>query len=127
MFDVVVRGGMVLDGTGAPAFRAVVGLAGGRITAVGPLPGAEAAAVVDATRRFVLPGLIDTHVHGDAAVFDSATQLAALRQGVTTLVLGQDGLSFAPAGPATIDYVTRYFAAVCSRPMTAGCHSTPLT
>jgi N-acyl-D-amino-acid deacylase len=112
MFDVVIRGGMVHDGTGAPAFRADVGVAGGRITAVGPLPGAEAATVVNATGRFVLPGFIDAHVHGDAAVFDSATQLAALRQGVTTLVLGQDGLSFAPAGPATIDYVTRYFAAV---------------
>jgi N-acyl-D-amino-acid deacylase len=81
MFDVVIRGGMVLDGTGGPAFRADVGLAGGRITVVGPLPCAEAATVVDATRRFVPPGFIDTHVHGDAAVFDSATQLAALRQG----------------------------------------------
>ena len=68
--------------------------------------------MVDATRRIVAPGFIDAHVHGDAAVLDPATQLAALRQGVTTLVLGQDGLSFAPAGPATIDYVTRYFAAV---------------
>jgi N-acyl-D-amino-acid deacylase len=112
MFDVVIRGGMVLDGTGAPAFRADVGLAGGQITAVGPLASAAAATVVDATRRFVMPGFIDTHVHGDAAVFDAATQLAVLRQGVTTLVLGQDGLSFAPAGPATLDYVTRYFAAV---------------
>jgi N-acyl-D-amino-acid deacylase len=81
MFDVVIRGGMVLDGTGAPAFRADVGMAAGQITAVGPLPGAGAATVVDATRRFVLPGFIDAHVHGDAAVFDSATQLAALRQG----------------------------------------------
>lgn len=112
MFDVVLRGGMVLDGTGAPAFRADVGVAAGRITAVGPLRDAEAATVIDATGRYLLPGFIDTHVHGDAAVFDSATQLAALRQGVTTFVLGQDGLSFAPAGPATLDYVTRYFAAV---------------
>ena len=51
-------------------------------------------------------------MHADAAVFDPQMQLAALRQGVTTLLLGQDGLSFAPASPATIDYVTRYFAAV---------------
>ena len=112
MFDVVIRGGMVLDGTGAPAFRADVGLADGRISAVGPLPGAQAATEVDATRRMVAPGFIDAHVHGDAAVFDPETQLAALRQGVTTIVLGQDGLSFAPAGPTTIDYVSRYFAAV---------------
>jgi N-acyl-D-amino-acid deacylase len=112
MFDVVVRGGMVLDGTGAPAFRADLGVSGDRITAVGPLPSAQATTEVDATGRYVLPGFIDTHVHADAAVFDPVMQLAALRQGVTTLLLGQDGMSFAPAGPATIDYVSRYFAPV---------------
>src|SRR5581483_6938272 len=115
MFDVVIRGGMVHDGTGAPAFRADIGVSGDRITAVGPLPAAAAAAGIDATRRYVLPGFIDAHVHADAAVFDAATQLAALSQGVTTLVLGQDGLSFAPAGPAALDYVTRYFAPVNGR------------
>jgi N-acyl-D-amino-acid deacylase len=112
MFDVVIRGGMVLDGTGAPAFRADVGVSGDRIAAVGPLPGAGAMTEIDATGRYVLPGFIDAHVHADAAVFEPAVQLAALRQGVTTLLLGQDGLSFAPAGPATIGYVTRYFAPV---------------
>jgi N-acyl-D-amino-acid deacylase len=112
VFDVVIRGGMVADGTGAPLFRADVGLSGGLITAIGPLPGARAETVMDATGRYVFPGLIDTHVHADAAVFDPAVQLAALRQGVTTLLLGQDGLSFAPATPATIDFVTRYFAPV---------------
>jgi N-acyl-D-amino-acid deacylase len=112
MLDIVIRGGMVVDGSGAPAFRADVGLSGDRITAVGPLADARAWTVIDATRRYVCPGFIDTHVHGDAAVFDPGTQLAALRQGVTTLLLGQDGLSFAPAGPATIGFVTRYFAPV---------------
>jgi N-acyl-D-amino-acid deacylase len=112
VFDVVIRGGVVLDGTGAPAFRGDVGLSGGQITAVGPLASARDAAEIDATGRYVLPGFIDTHVHADAAVFAPDTQLAALRQGVTTLLLGQDGLSFAPAGPATIEYVTRYFAPV---------------
>ena len=112
MLDVVIRGGMVLDGTAAPAFRADVGLSGDRIAAVGSLGGARGAAEIDAAGRYVLPGFIDAHVHADAAVFDPRMQLAALRQGVTTLLLGQDGLSFAPAGPATIDYVTRYFAPV---------------
>ena len=112
MFDVVIRGGMVADGTGAPLFRADVGLSGDRVTAIGPLHGARAGTVMDATGRYVFPGFIDTHVHADAAVFEPAMQLAALRQGVTTLLLGQDGLSFAPADPATIDFVTRYFAPV---------------
>jgi N-acyl-D-amino-acid deacylase len=112
MFEVVIRGGMVLDGTAAPAFRADVGLSGGQIAAVGSLADARGVTEIDATGRYVLPGFIDAHVHADAAVFDPQTQRAALRQGVTTLLLGQDGLSFAPAGPATIDYVTRYFAPV---------------
>lgn len=112
MFDVVIRGGMVLDGTGTPGFRADVGLRGDQITAIGPIPARSGRTEIDATGRYLFPGFIDTHVHCDAAVFDPDMQLAALRQGVTTLLLGQDGLSFAPAGPATIDFVTRYFAPV---------------
>src|ERR1700722_8701619 len=104
MFDVVIRGGMVLDGTAAPAFRADVGLSGGLVTAVGSLDGAHGATEIRAAGRSVLPCFIVAHVHADAAVFDPQMQLAALRQGVTTLLLGQDGLSFAPASPGTIDY-----------------------
>ncbi|MDI2132809.1 N-acyl-D-amino-acid deacylase family protein [Yinghuangia seranimata] len=112
MFDVLLKGGWVLDGTGAPAFRADVAVDHGRVAAVGALPGAQAAHEIDATGRYVAPGFIDAHVHGDALVLDPDVQLAALRQGVTTFVLGQDGLSFAPATPAALAYVTRYFAAV---------------
>ena len=113
MFDVVIRGGFVVDGTGAPAFRADVGVNGDQIAAIGRLtPDDSGQTEIDATGRYLFPGFIDTHVHADAAVFDPAMQLAALRQGVTTLLLGQDGLSFAPAGPATIEFVTRYFAPV---------------
>jgi N-acyl-D-amino-acid deacylase len=112
-FDVLIRDGWVLDGTGAPAYRADVGVTGDRIAAVGRLDGAEAATFVDAAGRRVMPGLIDCHAHGDALVFDRGVQLAALRQGVTTFVLGQDGLSYAPAStPETFAYATRYFAAV---------------
>ncbi|MEW9547275.1 amidohydrolase family protein [Nonomuraea sp. NPDC050783] len=111
-FDVVIRGGRVLDGTGAPPYRADVAVRGDRIAAVGRLEAAEAATVIDAAGRFVAPGFVDCHAHGDAAVFDPAVQRAALRQGVTTLVLGQDGLSYAPGSAATVAYASRYFAAV---------------
>ncbi|MEV6154868.1 amidohydrolase family protein [Nonomuraea sp. NPDC052129] len=111
-FDVIISGGHVLDGTGAPPYRADVAITGDRVAAVGRLDGAEAASVIDASGRFVAPGFIDCHAHGDAAVFDPAVQLATLRQGVTTFVLGQDGLSFAPGSADTVAYAERYFAAV---------------
>ncbi|WP_232385002.1 N-acyl-D-amino-acid deacylase family protein [Actinomadura violacea] len=112
MFDVVIRGGTVLDGTGGPARRADVGVSAGRIAAVGALARAQAGKEIDATGRYVMPGFIDAHVHGDAAVFDADAQEAALRQGVTTFVLGQDGVSYAPASADTLRFVTRYFAPV---------------
>jgi N-acyl-D-amino-acid deacylase len=112
VFDLVLAGGMVLDGTGAPAERVDVGVRDGRIAALGNLSGASAGTVLDVTGRYVAPGFIDAHAHGDAAVLTAAVQLATLRQGVTTLVLGQDGLSYAPATPAAVRYVTRYFAAI---------------
>ena len=112
MFDLVLCRGLVLDGTGAPATRADVGVTGGRIAAVGRLAAAQAGIVIDAADRYVVPGFIDTHVHADAAILEPTVQLAALRQGVTTLILGQDGLSFAPATPAALAFVTRYFAAI---------------
>ncbi|WP_406283524.1 amidohydrolase family protein [Embleya sp. NBC_00896] len=112
MYDVLLRGGHVLDGTGAPALRADVAVTGDRIGAIGRLDAARATTEIDATGRYVSPGFVDAHVHGDAAVLDPDVQLAALRQGVTTFVLGQDGLSYAPATPAALAYVTRYFAAI---------------
>ncbi|GIH94639.1 amidohydrolase family protein [Planobispora siamensis] len=114
MFDVLIHGGLVVDGTGAPPYPADVGVRDGRIEAVGgPEAGDAPAAVrIDATGRLVVPGFVDAHVHGDATVLDPGVQLAALRQGVTTFVLGQDGLSFAPSPPATLRFVTRYFAAI---------------
>lgn len=113
MFDVILRGGTVLDGTGAPRAIADIAIADGRIAEVGAVPaGSAAAETVDATGAYLLPGFIDAHVHGDAAVLDEDTQLAALSQGVTTFVLGQDGVSYAPAGPAALAWATDYFAAV---------------
>ncbi|MBO3744915.1 amidohydrolase family protein [Streptosporangiaceae bacterium NEAU-GS5] len=109
----MIRGGWLVDGTGAPLLRADVGISGDRIAAIGRFADAEAGQVVDATGRYVLPGLIDCHAHGDARALDPEVQLAALRQGVTTFVIGQDGISYAPtATPAGAAFAARYFAAV---------------
>ncbi|MSR53925.1 MAG: D-aminoacylase [Gemmataceae bacterium] len=110
MFDTLIHGGQVLDGTGKPAFFADIGLAGDRITAVGKLVGAEAKSRLDATGLVVAPGMIDAHVHGDLVLFHDPAHEPAVRQGVTTYIIGQDGVAMAPASPATLDHMRRYTA-----------------
>lgn len=112
MFDTLLRGGWVVDGTAAPPYRADLGVSGSRVAAVGKLGAAAARSEVDVTGRYLFPGFVDTHVHADALAMTEEAQLAALRQGVTTVLLGQDGLSFAPASAATVDAVSRYFGPV---------------
>ncbi len=94
-FDLLVRGGMVLDGTGNPAVRADVGVRNGEIVAVGALGGATATRTIDASGLFVAPGFIDMHSHADRALFSgNARQRSApnlVAQGITTLVFGPDG------------------------------------
>lgn len=112
MFDVVICGAMVADGTGAPPWRADVGIAGATVTAMGRLSGATAGEVVDAAGRLVMPGFVDTHSHADVRVLDDAVQKALLRQGVTSIVTGQDGVSFAPGSAGTVEWASRYFAGI---------------
>ncbi|HZW32031.1 MAG TPA: D-aminoacylase [Isosphaeraceae bacterium] len=116
IFDLIIKGGWVIDGSGAPPYRADVGLLESMIAEVGRLDGAEAARVLDASGRYVVPGFIDAHVHGDLMLLADPIHLPALRQGVTTYLIGQDGSSFAPASPATLDYMRRYTAGFNGNP-----------
>lgn len=94
-FDVLFRGGRVLDGTGGPAFVADVGVIGAEIVAVGKLDGATAGRVIDATGLHVVPGFIDMHSHADRSfVSDNMEARRAhnlVMQGITTSVFGPDG------------------------------------
>jgi N-acyl-D-amino-acid deacylase len=110
MFDLLITGGRVVDGTGTPWYRADVGIKDGRITAVGPLARSEAAVRIEAKDKVVSPGFIDTHVHGDLALLADKAHEPAVRQGVTTYIIGQDGVAMAPASPKTLDYMRRYTA-----------------
>ncbi|MCZ0934709.1 MAG: amidohydrolase family protein [Gemmatimonadetes bacterium] len=100
-FDILLRGGRVLDGTGNPWFRADVGIRGGRIARVGDLADAAADRVIELDGRYVVPGFIDIHSHADQgldAEGDAGSEGARRRaapnlvsQGITTVVINQDG------------------------------------
>ena len=96
MLDVLIKDGMVVDGTGAPWTRADVGIAGGRIVAVGALGEAAAARTIAAAGLAVAPGFIDCHSHSDGGVLHNRGCESTLLQGVTTEVVGNCGTSPAP-------------------------------
>lgn len=100
--DLLLTGGMVMDGTGAPPFAADVSVRDGRIAEVGALRATGAAEVVDVTGLTVAPGFIDMHAHSDIAVLADPLHEAKVRQGVTLEVVGQDGLSYAPVSDETL-------------------------
>lgn len=100
--DLVLRGGLVLDGTPNPGVVADVGVRGGRIVAVGNLDGHPATRVLDVRGRAVAPGFVDMHSHADLVLLTSPERRARLleaklRQGVTTILVGNCGLGVAPA------------------------------
>ena len=99
MFNIVISGGTVVDGTGRPSFSADVGIVAGRIAAVGDLPPAEARCVIDARGHAVSPGFIDTHTHSEGALLLDPQHANGIRQGITTEFLGIDGMSYAPLSP----------------------------
>ncbi len=102
-FDLLIRNGRVLDGTGNPWFPADIGVRDGRIVAVGKLTGAQAARVIDAAGKYVAPGFIDIHSHADdgaratGGFRDQNPRIRAapnlVSQGITTVVVNQDGRS----------------------------------
>ncbi len=97
MFDLIIEGGDLVDGTGAPRVRADVGITGDRVTAIGALSDATARRRVSAAGRIVAPGFIDVHTHDDQLLLEPpAGPHPKLSQGVTTVVTGNCGISLAP-------------------------------
>ena len=95
-FDVLIKGGEVVDGTGSPRARLDVGIAGDRIAAVDRIDGAGAKQVIDATGLIVAPGFIDVHSHDDFAVLCDPQMAFKVMQGVTTDVVGNCGSGVVP-------------------------------
>jgi N-acyl-D-amino-acid deacylase len=95
-YDILIAGGTVIDGTGAPRQAADVGVRGDRTVAVGKLATADAREIVDATGLIVAPGFIDAHTHDDRAVLSGPDMTMKISQGVTTVISGNCGVSLAP-------------------------------
>lgn len=99
MFDILIRGGSVIDGTGTPSRRADVGVKDGRIAAAGNLTGAASALTIEAEGKAVIPGFIDIHSHNELFVIrEDYRELFEpyVRQGITTCVVSNCGWSLAP-------------------------------
>lgn len=111
MLDLLIRNGQILDGSGDGAYRADVGIMDGRIAYIGnDTP--EAGETVDAAGKYVTPGFIDVHRHGDAEVFRPGFGEQEISQGLTTIVNGQCGLSIAPCPQPYKDSILDFLAPV---------------
>lgn len=98
MFDVLIQNGLIMDGTGKAAYQADLGIIEDRIVEIGELKGKQAKSVVDASGKIVTPGFIDPHSHADLSVLFEPSMTNYLQQGVTTVVGGNCGHSYAPVG-----------------------------
>lgn len=95
-YDLVVRGGSIVDGSGLPAYRADVGVIGDSIAAIGNLAGEAAKQTIDAEGLVVSPGFIDGHVHMDAQIFWDSLGTWSCWHGITSVIMGNCGFSLAP-------------------------------
>ena len=112
MFDLIIANATVVDGSGEPAVQTDIGISGERIEAVGSLSDAEANRTIDAGALVAAPGFIDTHAHCDGALLADPQHAHSLRQGVTTEIVGPDGISFSQLSPENYKMYRTYMRGV---------------
>jgi N-acyl-D-aspartate/D-glutamate deacylase len=118
MLDVVIKGGDLIDGTGARRRRADVGIADGKIAKIGTIED-EAAETIDATGKVVTPGFVDVHTHYDAQVFWDGALTPSPLHGITTALAGNCGFTISPLSkdPTDGEYLMRMLARVEGMPL----------
>lgn len=110
--DTIISGGKVIDGTGTDAFQADVAIDKGRISRVGDLTGDDAAQRIDATGKIVTPGFVDLHTHLDAQIGWDPEMTSSSYHGVTTVLIGNCGVGFAPVSEKNRSYIAKLMEAV---------------
>ncbi len=115
-YDLVIKSGMVVDGTGFPRYRADIAIADGAIVEIGRVTGARAA-TIDADGLFVAPGIIDLHTHYDAQPFWDKLCTSSIWHGVTTVLTGNCGLTLAPLRPEHRETMLATFCCVEDLPV----------
>ena len=110
-YDVLIKGGTVVDGSGADRFQADVAINSDRIVAIGDNLG-SAKRMVDAEGKLVTPGFVDIHTHLDAQIAWDPIASSSCFHGVTSVVLGNCGVTFAPCKPEDRDYLARLMESV---------------
>ncbi|MEJ5256452.1 MAG: amidohydrolase family protein, partial [Acidimicrobiales bacterium] len=119
MYDLLVRGGTIVDGTGAPAFRGDLAVTGGVITEIAAQIDGRARRVIDADGLLVTPGFVDIHTHYDGQATWDPLLTPSCWQGVTTVVMGNCGVGFAPVRAAEREWLIGLMEGVEDIPGTA--------
>ncbi|KPV61504.1 MAG: D-glutamate deacylase [Candidatus Bathyarchaeota archaeon BA1] len=112
MLDIVIKNGSIVDGAGNPWFRTDIGVKAGRIFKIGRLSESQGEAVIDAKEEIVAPGFVDIHNHSDGSIIAEPMARSAVRQGVTTIVIGNCGSSLAPITDETLPMMRKEFDAI---------------
>jgi len=121
MYDILIKNGKIIDGTGNPWFAADLAIAGGKIVKIGQIGDAQAGELIDAGGKFVCPGFVDGHSHSDLMILADPLAEQKIMQGITTENVGLDGLSVTPIRKKDMPDWQKQLAGLAGKPEIEWC------